>query len=529
MSKKLSVALDAVFRGDLVEVKKSVDVSLIDKTHPQRGTTLLYTACRFGHDEVVQWLIEKGADVNKRNSEEGSGSTPLHGAAFGGHSSILVKLLSAGADIAVENDYGDTAANDAGEPHENVTAAKKKACKKIMADAAKALPNKKAALGSKVGQKRAATEENEDDQQAPQTKKVKKAPVPKKTSTMQVAEEDEEEEETQASNDKKKAGSPSKKVKVAPVSKKISMIQAADEDEEMAEEEETSSKPKKPSPKKDKKVAKKDGGGKEISKEEKKPISSPKKAAAPKALSKKEKEAALKAKVKASAEELDKASVTLTPVARDDQAFWDLEEKFAANMQGRNDDYNKNRVQAKLRPLTFILKSAEKVHNPVLEARFQRTKKQMMEKYPEDKKKWRERVSFHGTSEKNLKSILRTSLLRFKHPLNPCKEQSDDGWFGTNRKGVYVSKYADYTFKYSFGGNPLDVGDRAKIIMFKTLPGESKHIPEVKTGMEPTDGFDSHSSPNYLEWYLFDESQLCPEYVLEVQAAEDTRTLADDE
>ena len=32
----------------------------------------------------------------------------------------------------------------------------------------------------------------------------------------------------------------------------------------------------------------------------------------------------------------------------------------------------------------------------------------------------------------------------------------------------------------------------------------------------------------HLQWYLFNEDQLLPEYVLHVQAREDTRTAADD-
>ena len=75
----------------------------------------------------------------------------------------------------------------------------------------------------------------------------------------------------------------------------------------------------------------------------------------------------------------------------------------------------------------------------------------------------------------------------------------------------------------------LEPGDEVKTIMFRTLPGKTKHIPKLTGGIDPTEGFDSHSSPTFLEWYLFDESQACPAYVLKVKAVEDTRTAADDE
>eukprot|EP00669_Euglena_mutabilis_P004881 TRINITY_DN16250_c0_g1_i1.p2 TRINITY_DN16250_c0_g1~~TRINITY_DN16250_c0_g1_i1.p2 ORF type:complete len:126 (-),score=63.47 TRINITY_DN16250_c0_g1_i1:220-597(-) len=124
--------------------------------------------------------------------------------------------------------------------------------------------------------------------------------------------------------------------------------------------------------------------------------------------------------------------------------------------------------------------------------------------------------------------MCRYSLLRFKHPLNPCKTQVDDGYFGSNRKGVYVSRYADYTFKYANRQVPLEPKEQCKILQFRTLPGRSKHIPKMCGPIDPTDGFDSHSSPSFLEWFLFNEDQLLPEYILTVEAKEDTRTAADD-
>ena len=92
-----------------------------------------------------------------------------------------------------------------------------------------------------------------------------------------------------------------------------------------------------------------------------------------------------------------------------------------------------------------------------------------------------------------------------------------------------MSRYADYTFKYANRQVPLEPGDTCKVIMFRTLPGRSKHIPKLIGAIDPTGGFDSHSSPQFLEWYLFSEDQLCPQYVLHILAREDTRTAADDQ
>jgi hypothetical protein len=45
-----------------------------------------------------------------------------------------------------------------------------------------------------------------------------------------------------------------------------------------------------------------------------------------------------------------------------------------------------------------------------------------------------------------IKKICDKGLLRVGHPLNPSKAV-DEGFFGMPQHGVYVSQYADYTFK----------------------------------------------------------------------------------
>eukprot|EP00759_Apiculatamorpha_spiralis_P053361 PhF_6_TR6175/c0_g1_i1/m.9237 len=218
---------------------------------------------------------------------------------------------------------------------------------------------------------------------------------------------------------------------------------------------------------------------------------------------------------------------TLVPIDKDSEEFWEVEEKFCANLQGRNEDYVAKRIKAGKKPLRFILVGLEKIIHPTLECRYELKKRELMK--IRDSKELRDRISFHGTHPKNISSILKYGLLRFQHPLNPCKTQVDDGYFGTNKKGIYVSRYADYTLKYSNRVVALDVGDEVKTIMFKTLPGKSKHIEKLVGAIDPTPDHDSHSSPTHLEWYLFDEAQCCPTYVCKVKAVEDTRTAADDE
>jgi len=223
---------------------------------------------------------------------------------------------------------------------------------------------------------------------------------------------------------------------------------------------------------------------------------------------------------------LDRATVKLRKIDKDTQEFWDLEERFYANVQGRNEDYVAARIKEGKKPVKFVLIGAERVENDILECRFE-LKRRELEKTTKEKQRCR--VSFHATHPKNIMSICKTSLLPFKHPLNPCKTQVDDGYFGTNKKGIYVSRYADYTLKYANHVVPLEPKDVVKTIMFKTMPGKSKHFSKMPGAINPSPGFNSHSSPTYLEWYLFDDSQACPEYVCQVRAEEDTRTKSDDE
>ena len=127
-------------------------------------------------------------------------------------------------------------------------------------------------------------------------------------------------------------------------------------------------------------------------------------------------------------------------------------------LSGINEDYVAKRLDQNLKPLSFKLKEVQRIHNPLLEKRFQ-SRKPALAAAVRSGKDMRELYSFHGSHPRNYDSICKTSLLRFKHPLNPCQKPSDDGWYGSNRKGVYVSRNVDYTFKYANRGVPLEPGE----------------------------------------------------------------------
>lgn len=86
-----------------------------DSAHA-RGDVLsdaLYAAARNGHREVVEYLLDQGADVNTRGV---FGATALQWAAFNGHPEVVELLLARGADPDLRDSRFD--ADAAGWAHE---------------------------------------------------------------------------------------------------------------------------------------------------------------------------------------------------------------------------------------------------------------------------------------------------------------------------------------------------------------------------------------------------------------------------
>ena len=83
----------------------SYDVAVEAATDPLSPTRLILVS-RYGHNDIVKFLLDNQVDVNTRDN---AGYTALIGAAEGGHFETVKMLLDAKADVNVSKPNGETA------------------------------------------------------------------------------------------------------------------------------------------------------------------------------------------------------------------------------------------------------------------------------------------------------------------------------------------------------------------------------------------------------------------------------------
>ncbi|HEX5170874.1 MAG TPA: ankyrin repeat domain-containing protein [Cyclobacteriaceae bacterium] len=105
---------EAAAIGDPAAVRFQISITpdLID-SYSTDGFTALGLACFFGHVDVVKYLIDKGANVNKPSSNSFH-VAPIHSAAAISDYEIISLLLAHGADVNVRQQGGVTPLHSAG-------------------------------------------------------------------------------------------------------------------------------------------------------------------------------------------------------------------------------------------------------------------------------------------------------------------------------------------------------------------------------------------------------------------------------
>ena len=102
---------DAIQGGRVEDVKNIINkdrTKVYDKD--KWGYTFLYAAVLQGHLEIVEYLLQKGADVNTKNLE---GFTPLHDSAYKGRVEMVRLLLAKGADANAKDISKNTPLHEA--------------------------------------------------------------------------------------------------------------------------------------------------------------------------------------------------------------------------------------------------------------------------------------------------------------------------------------------------------------------------------------------------------------------------------
>lgn len=104
-----SPLIDAIGQCNLAGVVANAKIEAI-KEKDDMGSTALHEAAYRGYADIAQFLLDKGSDVNVKNTP---GLTPLHYAAmsyFSRHSNldIVEMLIENGADVNAKDNSGNT-------------------------------------------------------------------------------------------------------------------------------------------------------------------------------------------------------------------------------------------------------------------------------------------------------------------------------------------------------------------------------------------------------------------------------------
>ena len=109
MANHSSEIIKAAKKGSVEWIKAllTLDPDLIN-ARDKDGSTPLHCAAWKGHEQVVAFLLQAGADVNAHNENDHYGTTPLHAAAHGNQPVISELLIAHGAQVNAKDREGRT-------------------------------------------------------------------------------------------------------------------------------------------------------------------------------------------------------------------------------------------------------------------------------------------------------------------------------------------------------------------------------------------------------------------------------------
>lgn len=105
--------LDAISEGNVLVVKQHMeagtnpDKSFVPTGYPLAGASALHLAVFSNNKEIVQLLLDNGADKNIKANDQ-PGGTPLQWAAFWGIRGMTEFMVNAGAEINAKDNNGCT-------------------------------------------------------------------------------------------------------------------------------------------------------------------------------------------------------------------------------------------------------------------------------------------------------------------------------------------------------------------------------------------------------------------------------------
>ena len=102
--------IDAALNGRVLDVRKLLDSGVDPDSKDEYECTALLHACFFGHEEIVNLLLQRKANVN---AETKQGNTALRIACDNGRVAVAQLLIDNNADVNVRNEYGETALHEA--------------------------------------------------------------------------------------------------------------------------------------------------------------------------------------------------------------------------------------------------------------------------------------------------------------------------------------------------------------------------------------------------------------------------------